>query len=54
MWNEPNYIGALRPQRIGNKVVSPAIYTGILNAGYRAIGDVERASACRWTSSAAP
>jgi hypothetical protein len=43
MWNEPNYIGALRPQRIGNKVVSPKIYTDILNAGYRAIGDVEKA-----------
>ena len=43
MWNEPNYIGALRPQRIGTRVVSPAIYAGILNAGYTAISEVERA-----------
>jgi len=43
MWNEPNYIGALRPQRQGNKVVSPKIYTRILNRGYKEITAVEKA-----------
>ena len=47
MWNEPNYIGALRPQRAGKGgkpgvPVSPTTYTGILNAGYAEIGRVER------------
>ncbi len=42
MWNEPNYIGALRPQRQGRKVVSPRIYSGILNRGYKEIAAVER------------
>ena len=37
MWNEPNYIGALRPQRKAGNAVSPAIYTGILNTGYAEI-----------------
>jgi len=41
MWNEPNYIGALRPQRVGKKVVSPGLYTAILNRGYREIRAVE-------------
>ena len=41
MWNEPNYIGALRPQRIRKKIVSPAIYAGILNRGFAEIQTVE-------------
>ncbi len=42
MWNEPNYVGALRPQRKGKKIVSPATYTAILNRGYTEILAVER------------
>ena len=42
MWNEPNYIGALRPQRKAGKPISPTTYTGILNTGYAEIGRVER------------
>ena len=42
MWNEPNYIGALRPQRKAGSPISPTTYTGILNTGYAEIGRVER------------
>jgi hypothetical protein len=42
MWNEPNYIGALRPQRKAGKPTSPALYASILNAGYAEISRVER------------
>jgi hypothetical protein len=43
MWNEPNYIGALKPQRgAKNKIVSPALYTAILNRGFNEIQGVEK------------
>ena len=42
MWNEPNYIGALRPQKSGNRAVSPSIYAGILNKGYGEIKKVDK------------
>ncbi len=42
MWNEPNYIGALRPQKSGNRAVSPAIYAGILNKGYAEVKKVDK------------
>jgi hypothetical protein len=42
MWNEPNYIGALRPQRKAGVPISPTTYTGILNTGYAEIARVER------------
>ena len=31
VWNEPNYIGALRPQRPAGKPASPRMYTSMLN-----------------------
>ena len=48
VWNEPNYIGALRPQRGPGKAgkvgqpVSPTTYTALLNAAYAELGRVER------------
>ena len=48
VWNEPNYIGALRPQRAPGKggkpgtPVSPTTYTALLNAAYAELGRVER------------
>jgi hypothetical protein len=43
IWNEPNYVGALRPQRAGGKVVSPKLYAGILNRAGLEIRAVKRA-----------
>ena len=54
MWNEPNYIGALRPQRKAGKPTSPALYSGILNAGYAEISRVERERKLKLTCWAAP
>jgi len=48
LWNEPNYIGSLRPQRAAGRggkpgtPISPTTYTGLLNTGYAEIGRVER------------
>ena len=42
VWNEPNYIGALRPQRKAGRPVSPTTYTALLNAAYAELGRVER------------
>jgi hypothetical protein len=36
IWNEPNYVGWLKPLRRG-----PAIYRGLMSAGYRAIKSVD-------------
>ena len=46
VWNEPNYIGALRPQRPARAAsrgpVSPTTYTALLNGAYAELGRVER------------